>query len=115
MEIYADYNYYKTEYRGTLDESSFDKYSDRATRKICNRSSGRATSDLKEVKNCMCELVELMSQNESLKTDISSEKVDNFTRNFVLKTVVEKNQEYNSVIKEYLGSLGLLGGSMNVY
>lgn len=114
MEIYADYNYYKNEYKGTMDNSSFDSYSIQASLKIKNSTGNRASSDIEEVKECMCVLTDTIYKNSNDSATLSSEKVDNYTRNYVVKSEEDKKKEYYSIIEEYLGKLGLLYGGVPV-
>lgn len=114
MEIYADYNYYKDEYKGQLDKSLFEKYSVNATLEIQNYTHNRASKDIKEVKNCMCKLVDAMIENEKNKFTISSEKVGNHSVTYANKTQQDIDTEYYLIINKYLGRLGLLGGAISV-
>lgn len=115
METYADYDYYKNEYRGQSDESSFNKYCIGATLEIQNHTHNRASKDVKEVKNCMCKLVDVMNENNhQQQSNISSEKVDNYTRNYVVKSEADKDKEYYTIIVKYLGRLGLLNGGVPI-
>ena len=114
MVTYADYNYYIEKYKGTLDNSSFNTFAIQATLKIKNFTHNRATSDIQEVKDCMCQLVDVMYKHSKENSELTSEKVDNYTRNFVVKGNAEKNKEYYTVVSEYLGILGLLGGGVPV-
>lgn len=116
METYADYNYYSNKYKGKLDNSSFDKFATQASIKIYNLTSGRAIPEIIEVKQCMCELVDAMYANSKKQSDISSEKVDNYTINYVVKSNSDKNKEYYSIVEEHLGRIGLMGrGGVCVY
>lgn len=114
MEIYANYSYYINEYKGQLDKPLFDKYATNASLEISNLTHHKALPDIKEVKNCMCKLVDVMNANEQCKTSISSEKVGNHTVTFVTKSTEDKDKEYYYIINRYLGSLGLLGGAIPV-
>lgn len=114
METYADYNYYKNEYKGQADKSLFEQYSVKATLEIENTTHSRATKDIKEVKNCMCELVDAMIENAKLKSTISSEKVGNHSVTYTNKTQKDIDMEYYIIINKYLGRLGLLGGAISV-
>lgn len=114
MEIYADYNFYKNKYKGEIDDSSFENYSIQATLKIRNLTRNRASSDIEEVKYCMCKLVDAMYENNKTQSNLSSEKVDNYSRNFIVKSEADKNKEYYCIISEYLGKLGLLYGGVPV-
>lgn len=116
MEIYADYEYYNKTYKGLLDSSSFENFAVQASLKIKNLTSNRATSDIEEVKQCMCKLADAIYENSKIKTNISSEKVDNYSRNYVIKNETDKSKEYYLIVEEYLGRLGLLyGGVLVVY
>ena len=115
METYADYKYYKNEYKGQADEPLFEKYSTKATIQIETVTYSRATKDIKEVKNCMCELVDAIIENEKIKSTISSEKIgQTHSVTYVNKSQSDKNKEYYSIINKHLGRLGLLGGAISV-
>lgn len=114
METYANYDYYKNEYKGQADKPLFEKYSTEATIEIENATHSRATKDIKEVKNCMCKLVDTMIENAKLKSIISSEKVGNHSVTYTNKTQKDISMEYYLIINKYLGRLGLLGGAIAV-
>lgn len=114
MEIYADYEYYEDEYKGRFDESSFDKYSVEASLEIKNATHDKAIPEIKEVKNCMCKIVDAMIENEKNQSSIASEKVGNYSVTYNIKSQKDKETEYYYIINQYLGSLGLLGGAIPV-
>lgn len=115
METYADYKYYKNEYKGQASEPSFEQYAVKATLEIENATHSRATKNIKEVKNCMCELVDAMIENAKLKSTISSEKVgQTHSVTYVNKSQKDISIEYYFIINKYLGRLGLLGGAISV-
>lgn len=114
MNVYADYDFYKDEYKGLLEESLFDSYSVEATLIIRNATQNKATSNVEEVKLCMCKLVDTMNKNSKLNSEISSEKVDDYSRTFVNRTQTDINKEYYNIVSQYLGILGLLHGGVSV-
>lgn len=92
-----DYNYYSKSYGGSsIPESSFNKYSIKASSKINNYTSNRInTSNISDnIKNTICEIMEILYKNDLLiselenieKKEIASETVGPHSISYVSKS-----------------------------
>jgi hypothetical protein len=86
MTVYADYNFYKNEYHGSMSSSLFSKYSIKATMEI-NRNLNRKLTSTEianvdnEFKFVMCELCDLLLfENEE---NITSLSIDGVSKTFM--------------------------------
>ncbi len=109
--VYADYEYYKSEYFGTLPEDSFNSQILKASREIDKNINTTLTeqkiSNLKEeaqeqLKYTACALTDLIcKKQESENTKLSSISIDGVSKNFK----VISNQEYVELKKEVMKCL----------
>ncbi len=113
--IYADYQYYKERFCGSLiPQERFEYLSARASEYIDWQTFGRLESGVpdeysEKVNKCCCALAESEFQSESSHNgNISSEKVGSYSVTFSVKSDVERNAEKNRIISRYLGNTGLL-------
>jgi len=124
--MYVDFTYYTDNFGGTaINAESFNKYLRKVTTFIDNITFDRLTGESviisDNVKNCLCEMMELnfeLDQKE-IETNgqlISSETVDKVTTQYAIsdieKNSVDKSQinkaKYYNIAKEYLSNTGLL-------
>lgn len=107
---YADYEFYKTVYRGTLSEDDFARLSERATDYIDGRTdyvlkkAGIPDELSERVQKACCALAETIFGNErgGVKT---SEKVGNYSVNFSAGTQRTDEQKLDDTISLYLSDL----------
>lgn len=109
--VYADYEYYKNKYYGTLPEDSFNSLILKASREIDNNINTRLTEvkidNLPEIaqeqlKYTTCALIDLISQKqESDNKKISSYSIDGVSKSFK----VISNEEHKKSIKEAIKCL----------
>lgn len=113
--IYADYQYYRERFCGSLiPHERFEYLSARASEYIDWQTFGRLESGVPDeysdkVKKCCCALAESDFQSESAQNgNISSEKVGSYSVTFSVKSDDERNAEKNRIISRYLDNTGLL-------
>lgn len=109
--VYADYEYYKNKYYGTLPKDSFNSLILKASKEIDNNVNTRLTeSKIKDLpkeaqdslKYTACALIDLISKKqESDNKKISSYSIDGVSKTF--KTI--SSQEHTSSIKEIINCL----------
>ena len=109
--VYADYEYYKTTYLGTLPEDSFSSLVLKASREIDNNINTRLTQEKinnlldeaqEQLKYTACALVDLINRKQdSENRKISSYSIDGVSKNFNMIS----EEEYQSSKKEIIKSL----------
>ena len=109
--VYADYEYYKNKYYGTLPEDSFNSLILKASREIDKNVNTRLTeakiNDLPEIaqeqlKYTACALIDLISKKqESDNKKISSYSIDGVSKNFK----VVSNEEHRTSIRDVIKCL----------
>lgn len=109
--VYADYEYYKNKYYGTLPEDSFNLLILKASREIDKNVNTRLTevkiNNLPEIaqeqlKYTACALIDLISKKqESDNKKISSYSIDGVSKSFK----VVSNEEHITAIKEVIKCL----------
>ena len=109
--LYADFEYYKETYKGTLTEDSFNSLILKASREIDKNVNTRLTekkiSNLPEeaqeqLEYTACALVDLINQKqESSNRKITSYSIDGVTKNFK----VLSDEEYKKSKREILACL----------
>ncbi len=107
---YADFDYYKNVYRGTLSEAEFARLSERASDYIDGRTQyilkkAGITVDMEErVKKACCALAETIRSNEKggVKT---SEKVGDYSVSYAAGTQRTDTQKLDDTIQLYLADL----------
>lgn len=111
--IYADYQYYRERFCGSLiPHERFEYLSARASEYIDWQTFGRLESGIPEefdakVRNCCCALAET-EYSFSQKADISSEKNGSYSVTYSTKNNADHNTEKSRIIALYLGNTGLL-------
>lgn len=127
--MYADFNFYTTQYGGTLiSEDEFNRYSRRAAvfMDYYTRNKLKAYYDQAEDKTaiqmCACELAECYSLIEQTKAqsisnggELQSESVGSYSRTFRSGAEIEAylNAKMAGVMQMYLLSTGLLYRGVN--
>jgi len=112
--IYADYRYYRDEFRGKLiPETDFDRAAMSATQYINNVTFGRIGSNVTEaVKNACCAVAEVYysgSVSPRAASGITSEKVGNHSVSYsAAENISTQAKRLRSAVKLWLGSTGLL-------
>lgn len=107
---YADYDFYKKVYRGTLSETDFMRYSERASDYIDGRTDyvlkkAGVPEELSErVKKACCALAETIrgSEKGGVKT---SEKVGDYSVSYAAGTQRSDTQKLDDTIQLYLSDL----------
>lgn len=107
---YADYDFYKKVYRGTLSEADFTRLAERASDYIDGRTDyilkrARISKDMEErVKKACCALAETIHGNEKggVKT---SEKVGDYSVSYAAGTQRSDTQKLDDTIQLYLADL----------
>lgn len=109
--LYADFNYYKETYKGTLTEDSFDSLILKASREIDKNINTRLTEikinnlqkeAQEQLKYTACALIDLINKKEeSSNRKITSYSIDGVTKNFK----VISDEEYKVAKKEIIDCL----------
>lgn len=109
--VYADYEYYKNKYYGTLPEDSFNSLILKASREIDKNVNTRLTevkiNNLPKIaqeslKYTACALIDLISKKqESDNRKISSYSIDGVSKSFKIVS----NEEHGTSIKEVIKCL----------
>lgn len=107
---YADYDFYKKVYRGTLSEAEFARLSERASDYIDGRTQyilkkAGITDEMSErVRKACCALAETIRGNEKggVKT---SEKVGDYSVSYAAGTQRTDTQKLDDTIQLYLADL----------
>lgn len=109
--VYADYEYYITEFLGTLSQDSFDSLVLKASREIDKNVNTRLTQEKidnlqkeaqEQLKYTACALTDLISKKqESDNKKISSISIDGVSKNFK----VISDEEYKESKRDILESL----------
>lgn len=118
MTVFADYNFYKSEYlcgkNAVIDTASFDFYARKATQMIKTYTFNNIDeSNIPEcVKLCCCEVAELLykDENSTNTKSISSERVGDVSVSYESadnqRQALSKN--IRTVIRSWLADSGLL-------
>lgn len=109
--VYADYEYYKNKYYGTLPEDSFNSLILKASREIDNNVNTRLTQNIidnlseeaqEQLKYTACALIDLIhDKNNDIKSKVSSISIDGVSKTF--KNI--SSQEFINNKKEIINCL----------
>lgn len=109
--VYADYEYYKDKYFGTLPENSFNSLILKASRRIDRNVNTRLTENVinnlskearEQLKDTACALADLINRKEqSNSRKLSSFSIDGVSKTFNMLT----NDVYRSSEKDILDNL----------
>lgn len=91
MKKYIDVNYYKLNYKGSIEGFNLNNLIIEASRYIQKHTLDRADSDIEEVKYCCCVLVDKLNEYEELK---------------------EKNKKHNNKKAESVGKWSITYGDV---
>lgn len=116
MKTYIDIDYYKTNYKGLIENSNLDNLIIEASRHIQRHTSNRATSEIEAVKHCCCILVDKINEYQELKEknkkqgNVKSESVGKWSRTLAdsksnLELDKELNNEVADIIKLHLSDV----------
>lgn len=115
---YADYEFYRTEFRGgKLSEEEFNAHAERASALLDGYTFGRITDDVfivspklgRKIRLACCALCEDM-QFVAEGGGISSESVDGYQVSYATSVSKSRSEmrRYSDTVKVYLASSGLL-------
>ena len=121
--MYADYNFYKTEYMGTvIPETAYGAIARASDAYINYLTHNRIKAEelpewvLERVKMAACAVADVCYKQESDEdsTTVSSESVGNHSKSFAVVKVDYKQREHQklSCAKQYLHGTGLLYGGL---
>lgn len=89
MNLYADYTFYASEYRGNLTDEEFDKSVIPASAYVRRITFGRADDnmEMEEVKLATCAVCELLANDEKVRSKhlgraVTSENTDGYSVSF---------------------------------
>ena len=113
--LYSDYEYYRDEWHGTMDEASFARMSIRAGGYIDAVTLGRAAAlpdgdpRAEHVRKCCCALADLMLEGEN-GGGVVSEKNDGWELTYASsrQTVIRLDSRLYSTALLWLGRAGLM-------
>lgn len=107
--VYADYNYYKNEYKGTLPEDSFNSIVLKASREIDNNINTRLTQEKmnnlpieaqEQLKYTVCALVDLIyKKQERNNKEVNSISIDGISKTFKTMSDDEYKNSKNEILK----------------
>lgn len=98
---YSDFNFYLTEYRGTLSEAAYSRLTPRASAEIdrmtFNRAKNATGDELKAVKMAECAIIEELNyQGTQGAGDVTSESNDGISRSYSSATAKTSRQRINA-------------------
>lgn len=121
MKLYADYNFYQTEYGGTFTKEEFNKHILKASAHVRRITFGRADNfiDMEEVKYAACAVCDvLISGYRDRKSNngkqIASENTDGYSVSYVQEKASDEtleelqNRKAYKAAEIYLEPIGLL-------
>lgn len=102
MINYADYDFYRETYKGSLSDDLFNSLIPKASREIdkCVNRELKEVDITDKVKFVACELVDFLNSNDSINGsgNISSISIDGVSKTFNSSTKSEINQEKRNII-----------------
>lgn len=106
--IYADYTYYKDEYKGTIPEDEFDRLSRQASTYLNRITFNRAKStSVEELKDACCAIADVFYQNEQDGGEVISQSVGSWSKQFASSGKTLDQKLYNTA-EMYLAMTGLM-------
>lgn len=112
--MYSDYGFYSSEYKGTLTEAEYIRFSVRASAEINRITSNKANTaegeELTAVKMAECAVIdELSYQSIGGNGDVTSESNDGISRSYATGTVAKSSrQRIDAAAYTFLCSANLL-------
>ncbi|MBO5179278.1 MAG: hypothetical protein J6B87_02905 [Clostridia bacterium] len=116
MTQYADYKYYKEEYKGDMPETDFDRMSKKASAKIKANTFGRIdeSNPQEEVKYCTCVIADALLVASKIEGK-SSESVGSWSVSYDNNSKADTNSVVESIIKEFLSEVYTADGTPVLY
>ena len=116
MTLYADFNFYRDTYKGTMGENDFSKHIAKASALITSATFGRIkpANIPDEVKYCACELADkcyAVGKSEGKQ----SETVGAHSVSYASGNTTSQSDIYRSVIKSYLSEVYAEDGTPVLY
>lgn len=114
MEQYADFTFYKNDFKGTLigDETSFDRMAVEASFLLNEITLGRIREPVEKVKMAMCAVAEITHKEytQNNEDQVASESVGPHSVSYIKKTksAEEYAKEKTKAAKTYLSGTGLM-------
>jgi hypothetical protein len=108
---YADFPYYKDEYKGTMPEEDFNRLSRQASAYIDQVTFGRAAGNHPEafqtkIKGACCAVADILLKKEQ-GGELASQTVGPWTKHFAGSGKTLDQQQYDATLL-YLGMTGLM-------
>lgn len=122
METYANYNYYKNEYKGTMSQTDFEKnvidvqmYIKRHT---YDRIDTKKVQD--EVKLAFCKIIEITLEAEQKKAEmgnLKSQNIEGWQETYISPEEIDQKLEKDkySILNTYLWNLIGKDGNLLLY
>lgn len=114
MQIYADFDFYRDTFKGTLieDKDAFSRMAIEASFFINEQTLGRIDIPSEEVKLATCAIAEVTHKEytQNNEDQIASETVGPHSVSYVknTKTIEEYDKEKSRLLRMYLANTGLL-------
>lgn len=103
--VYAEYEYYKTIYHGSLPSEEFNRFSRQASAYLDQVTFGRIKEATEAVKDACCAVVDELYLRENPRA--VSETVQSWSKTFSADNTPAQQRLYNAAAL-YLGMTGLL-------
>lgn len=101
--MYVDYSYYKDTYGGDLPSEMFKQKEIQASSIVDFYTFNRIKSANERVKNCVCELVDLLHNQE-----IKSESVSKYKIEYTEDVSLSKEEKQHNIVRKWLLHTGLM-------
>lgn len=114
MEIYASYDFYKNEWKGSLEEAAFSSFVIKAMYEIDRMTFYRITETTDDVKFALCAVIDAMQQIEKYTAEHIGKKAERIGDQSVTydENMREGSAEYHKTLRSvaypYLSNTGLL-------
>lgn len=104
--MYVDYSYYKDTYGGDLPSEVFKQKEIQASSIVDLYTFNRIKSADERIKNCVCELVDLLHNQES--KEIKSESVSKYKIEYAEDVSLSKEEKQHNIVRKWLLHTGLM-------
>nr|DAM42337.1 MAG TPA: Head Tail Connector Protein [Bacteriophage sp.] len=104
--MYVDYSYYKAAYGGDLPSEAFKQKEIQASSIVDFYTFSRIKTADERVKNCVCELVDLLHNQES--KEIKSESVSKYKIEYTEDVSLSKEEKQREIVRKWLLHTGLM-------
>lgn len=118
MSNIVDWEYYNSLYENISDAYEFDRLEARAESEVCSvigpirwANITEDTFGYKQLKNCICNVINKLVQNEKSGTGkgLSGVSNDGYSESYVIQTESQARTELQSSIRAWLSGTGLVG------